>query len=113
MRILIGILIVNLLSFKISGQPWSVSSPDGKISVKVSREPGLSYTVMYDGRTVIENSPLGIVLDNQSFSDDLNFLNQGRNSIDEKYSLMVGKRLQARNYANEMILSFANPTKDG
>jgi len=113
MRILIGILIVNLFSFKISGQPWSVSSPDGKISVKVSRERGLSYAVMYDGRTVIENSPLGIVLDNQSFSDDLNFLNQGRNSIDEKYSLMVGKRLQARNYANEMILSFANPTKDG
>jgi len=115
MRISILIVVIHLFLFSIKAnaqKEWSVSSPDKKITVRISNRDKLSYTVTYDKQVAIDPSPLGIELDNQSFSSSLTFVNQSQTLIDEKYTLLVGKHLQSRNYANQLTLTFENKSKE-
>jgi alpha-glucosidase len=92
---------------------WTVSSPDKKLEVKIASQTGrLVYSVTYSKNTAIESSPLGIVRDDQQFSEKLNFVSKNAATIDESYTLSVGKRLQSRNNANELTLTFENENKD-
>jgi len=103
---------------------WSVKSPDGKVSITVlsgvldeagypAGKARLYYKVEYRGQNgkqlVIPYSPLGIERNDQSFVDSLMFKSKTKTqTIDEKYTLVHGKRKENRNYANEMTLFFEN-----
>lgn len=92
---------------------WNVSSPDKKLEVKITSQAGkLNYTAAYSKKIAIESSPLGIVRDDQQFSEKLKFVSKNTSVIDERYTLSVGKQLQARNNANELTLTFENENKD-
>lgn len=94
-------------------EAWSVSSPDKKIKVTVARAGArLHYTVMYENQSALESSPLGIVRDDQQFSENLKFVSKTETTIDEAYTLTVGKRLQCRNHARELTLIFENEKKE-
>jgi alpha-glucosidase len=91
---------------------WDVSSPDKKVKVTVTeKDKGLTWSVAYSKTSAIESSPLGIVRDDQQFSAGLKFLSKNTTSIDEMYTLSVGKKLQTRNQANELTLTFENENK--
>ncbi|MEO8183195.1 MAG: glycoside hydrolase family 97 catalytic domain-containing protein [Deltaproteobacteria bacterium] len=73
----------------------------------------LYYTVeVGDGgayTTVLETSPLGIARGDQSFIDSLALAEAGRATrVDETYTMITGKRLQPRNFANQRVLGFVN-----
>jgi alpha-glucosidase len=92
---------------------WAVLSPDKKLEVKISSQAGkLVYSVMYSKKTAIEPSPLGIVRDDQQFAEKLKFVSKNATTIDETYTLSVGKQLQSRNNASELTLTFENENKD-
>jgi len=64
---------------------------------------GAAYT------TVLETSPLGIARGDQSFIDALTLAEAGRATrVDETYTMITGKRLQPRNFANQRVLGFVN-----
>ncbi|HEY9048247.1 MAG TPA: glycoside hydrolase family 97 catalytic domain-containing protein [Ohtaekwangia sp.] len=109
-----AILIVLLVAIKtVQGQEWKVTSPDAKIEVTISNKSGrLQYTVQYGKRIALEASPLGIVRDDQSFSRNLKFISKRESTIDEAYTLQIGKKLKARNYAKELTLIFENENKE-
>jgi alpha-glucosidase len=93
-------------------EEWNLLSPDKKVSVTVSNKSNqLHYTVSYEKRVALESSPLGIVRDDQQFSSNLKFVSRKENTIDEKYTLSVGRRLQCHNHANELTLIFENENK--
>ena len=92
---------------------WTLSSPDKKVNIKISPQGNkLTYSVSYGKSVAIESSPLGIVRDDQQFSENLKFVSKSTSTIDETYTLSVGKKLQNRNNANELKLVFENPNKE-
>jgi alpha-glucosidase len=106
-----------LLSFShaqaLQKQEWIVSSPDKKVKVTVvTKENRLSYSVTYNKTSAIEASPLGIVRDDQQFSENLKFISKNETAIDETYTLSIGKQLQCRNQANELTMTFENANKE-
>ncbi len=111
-----GILIL-LLSFSaaqtLQGQGWDVSSPDKKVKVTIAKSGNrLSYSVSYANTSAIESSPLGIARDDQQFSENLRFITKTAAAIDETYTLSVGRKLQCRNQANEVVLTFENENNE-
>ncbi len=120
--VLISFVIFS--SCTVGGNRWSVNSPDGKVSITVQScvldqagypadKARLYYKVEYKGHNgkqiVIPFSPLGIERNDQSFVDSLIFKSKSKiRTIDEKYTLVHGKRKENRNYANEVTLFFEN-----
>lgn len=104
-----------LLSYTLVAQSWQVTSPDAKIRATLQRiEPDgtLKYNVEYlennQIQTIIEPSNLGITRIDQSFINGLTFEGSSTATIDENYTMLIGKQLQLRNNANEITLNFHN-----
>ena len=101
---------------------WELASPDGRavISIRLT-DPGraadypagkirLYYEAGYYGTVVLPLSPLGIARKDRAFVDDLKLVEAGPvRTIDEKYTMLTGKRKDCRNYAREQTLLFQNP----
>ncbi len=104
------VLLTACLSFaeKVVAQEWNLVSPDKKINIRISNRQSMSYIVMYNGDTVINDSPLGIHLDDQRFDEQLKWTDLQQTTVKEEYMLLVGKRLKAKNTANELRLEFEN-----
>jgi alpha-glucosidase len=110
---LIGFFLLIQSHFVTGQQQWTLTSPDKNISARVTNENGsLSYTVSYKKTAVIERSPLGIDRDDRAFSSSLKFLGEASATINERYTLLVGKKLQVHNNANELKLTFDGPAKE-
>ena len=100
------------------GNQWNVSSPNGNLTVMVEMKdadgratttPSLYYRVVRHGREVLPTAPLGITLKRLGqFRTNLRFLGKSANTLDERYTMPVGKRSECRNRANELTLSFTN-----
>lgn len=92
----------------LSEQRWVLKSPDSRIqfSVVLDGEGKLQYDVKRDGKTILGNSPLGIVTDRESFTEGLSFRKAATALIDETYTLPHGKISQYVNRANELTLDF-------
>jgi alpha-glucosidase len=107
--LLTGILFV---AYHAVAQQWSLSSPDNKIVIRINNADRLSYTVSYDKKVVINPSPLGIQLDDQNLISRLKFLSTAETKVSESYVLLVGRHIQVRNSANELVLSLENENKE-
>ena len=82
---------------------FSVSSPDGHLTATVTLADGkLSYTVSRDDRTIVSESPLGLKLSTCDFTEDLELVEAENDSVDDAYSLPVGKRSQYRDHCNTL-----------
>ncbi len=93
---------------------WALASPDGKLSINVElKVSSISYNVIKikNGKAikVIKQSPLGITRKDQDFNGNLKFVSKNKVSvIDETYKMLVGKKANLRNHANEQVLTFVN-----
>ncbi|MBF4508691.1 glycoside hydrolase family 97 protein [Flavobacterium sp. JLP] len=90
-----------------------VKSPDGKLKVFLSVSNGLPlYSVTYNEKTFLENSPLGLKTSVGDFSTGL-VLNTdvNQNKIDEKYELLTIKQRNVHYEANEAVFSFTKENK--
>lgn len=90
-----------------NAQQWSITSPNGQISICVDRGEGLTYTVKYGNTVAIEPSALGFVIDGKTVGSDVEPVKATpAKEIKEKYTLKSGKRLQTLNHCMERILTF-------
>ena len=98
-------------TLSISAEDFTVTSPDGhlKAVVTLSDEGKLSYTVSRDERTIVSESPLGLIITAANFTEGLELLEVVNDSVDDAYTIPVGKRSQYRDHCN--ILSVT--TKKG
>lgn len=114
---LVGIFI-PVFSFA-TANCWKMKSPDNKIAVVLEQKvngngkPVLMYSIeLYKDTTIIniiQKSVLGIERKDQSFVDNLVFLEKTETkTIDESYQMMIGRQTNFRNYANETSFSFIN-----
>ncbi|MDE2595811.1 MAG: glycoside hydrolase family 97 catalytic domain-containing protein [Sphingomonadales bacterium] len=100
---------------------WRVESPGGTITAKVrtTADGGLQYSVVRGQHTVVEWSPLGLVLSwmDQSRADpaqraDFNSTvlagNPRRRTVTDRYTMVTGKRRENRYIANELTLDLTD-----
>ena len=86
---------------------YSVRSPNGTITISVRNNGGALSWSASSGRTVlVDRGALGITTNRGDFTSGLRFVRQTRNTVDETYTLPVGKRSTYVNRANELDLTF-------
>ena len=91
----------------------TLTSPDGKLVVTISESNGKAfYKLFYNGKTFLENSPLGMETNVGDFTNGLALSNQVQQSkIDETYSLPNIKKSKVNYVANEGVFSFSKDEK--
>lgn len=86
----------------------SVKSPDGLLKVEVCDEGGSAYySVSFKGKTLLENSPLGFVLDSGDFKSDLAIKSHKLRDIKESYSQAKIKKSKIDYAARELSVNFS------
>ncbi|MDR2414038.1 MAG: glycoside hydrolase family 97 protein [Odoribacteraceae bacterium] len=111
----------------------TVQSPDGNhvFTVYQKQKAGnaarIYYRVSYKHKTVIEESELGVQVDNKLFEkamgipndscrswcDDLELVATERGRVDETWKPLYGERSEYRDHYNELILKFRKGSDDG
>ena len=95
----------------------SLSSPDGKYTITVD---GMTYSVTFNGKTIIEKSLLGVNIDNRLFesalavprgeykdwSSDLQLKGEERSSVDTTWVTLYGENAQIRDHYNQLVLHY-------
>ena len=89
---------------------WSLASPSGQCQISVSLTDGqLSYQTLFNGRVVINKSPLGLLRDDQDFQSGLALEIAGPiDSRPEKYDLLAGPNPHVDHILNHRSLTFHN-----
>lgn len=85
---------------------YVVTSPDKTLKATVSLTDGkLSYNVARDSRTLVNESPLGLKISSADFSEGIELVEVDSSSVDDSYTLPVGKRSHYRDHCNVLSIT--------
>lgn len=105
-KVFLSILLFIITQIVFS-QISSVSSPDGRLKLDIFLEEGHPYySVIYDGKTILEKSPLGIITNEGDFSKDLIYKKHNTERIDKKYTQDRIKKSDIHYIANRLDVAF-------
>ena len=97
------VCVVLFHSIGLWAEEYSVTSPNGHLKATVFLTDGkLSYTVSCDDRTIVNESPLGLTASSIDFTEGLELVEVENGSVDDAYTLPVGKRSQYRDHCNTL-----------
>ncbi|EJL68844.1 glycoside hydrolase family 97 protein [Chryseobacterium populi] len=103
------LIFLSLISFCFKAQVAEISSPDGKLKLNVFSEEGkASYTVTFQGKTMLGKSPLGLITNESDFSENLKFISSKKDNISKKYTNEKIKKSEVEYKANVLTVSFIN-----
>ncbi len=91
------------------GKESKLYGPDGKLCVIVSDEGGMPfYSVLYEGVTFLQKSPLGIETNLGDFTQQMALTNVGQlSSVNEEYQLLTIKNSNPQYQANVQTYTFS------
>ncbi|REC69966.1 glycoside hydrolase family 97 protein [Epilithonimonas hispanica] len=90
-------------------QVAEISSPDGKLKLNVFSENGKAlYNVTFQGETMLDKSPLGLVTNESDFSKNLKFIDSKKNKVSKNYTNEKIKKSQVSYTANTLTVNFTN-----
>ena len=118
---IVAVFFCSLCALSSFAQKETVQSPDQRMNVSLfsTQDNGvggwyIKASCNNDGKMVevIPRIDIGLVRSDQEFSKELKFLKAGKpRLIHEQYTALHGKRAVCTNVANEVIVSFENPSK--
>lgn len=104
--LLIGALCFCGLSM---AQKVVVESPDNLLNVTLDcREGKLTYTVDYNGKRLVEESPLGLNANIGNYSEGLSYQNHEINKVTDSYTLANIKQSEVSYEANRLAYNVKN-----
>jgi len=109
----IALIFLLFISFfllsEVKAQVAEVSSPDGKLKLNVFSEGEKAmYSVSFQGKTMLDKSPLGLITNESNFSKNLKFINTKKDLISKKYSNEKIKKSDIEYKANTLTVNFMN-----
>ncbi|MDR6513485.1 glycoside hydrolase family 97 protein [Chryseobacterium camelliae] len=105
LSIILGMLFLNTVFAQVA----EVSSPDGKLKLNVFSEDGKAlYNVTFQGKTMLEKSPLGLVTNESDFSKNLKFTDSKKDPVSKTYTNEKIKKLEVNYKANALTVNFSN-----
>ncbi|MGE5944956.1 MAG: glycoside hydrolase family 97 catalytic domain-containing protein [Flavobacteriales bacterium] len=106
------VLCCLLISSAMISQNAEVVSPDGNLKVNVSVENGkTAYSVTYNNKVMIENSPLGLVTNEGDFTENMSFVESTPDKVTKNYSQEKIKKSSINYEANTLKFTVANKDK--
>ena len=102
--------VLTTVVSSLTAQNVVVNGPDGKLQVTVSCSEGgeASYTLVYNGKQMLESSPLGLETNLGSFIKGMKLTGHREKQIDTTYTQSRIKASRIHYRANELVCSFAN-----
>lgn len=110
MKKLVSTLVAILGMSTLAAQDVIVKGPDGKLQLAVfaQNEAKSCYTVSYDGKTMLEKSPLGMNTNIGDFTQNLKLTGHSVDKIDTVYQQTRIKVSNVHYRANELTCHFEN-----
>lgn len=102
--------VLTTVVSSLTAQNVVVNGPDGKLQVTVSCSEGgeASYSLVYNGKQMLESSPLGLETNLGSFIKGMKLTGHREKQIDTTYTQSRIKVSRIHYRANELVCSFAN-----
>lgn len=111
-KVLLQLALLPLLAF---GQ--NLSSPDGKYVIGID---GMTYTITYNNKVIVERSQLGVDIDNRLFESalavprgenenwcsDLQLKGEERITVDTTWTPLYGENNRIRDHYNQLVLHY-------
>jgi len=92
----------------------TLTSPDGMLNLQFHVEEGQpQYSVEYEGKTILEQSPLGIVTNEGDLSTNLTYKSHQTTSVEKNYTQDKIKQSHIRYEANKMVVSLEDTRQRG
>lgn len=105
----LSILLLFLTGISGFAQVAEISSPDGKLKLNVFAENGKAlYNLSFQGKIMLEKSPLGLITNESDFSENLKFIDSKKDKISKNYTNEKIKKSQVSYTANTLIVNFTN-----
>lgn len=109
MRKLCYCLALFLTGGILFAQNKTIQSIDGRLTLQVGLDEGKPYySVAYNNKTLVKNSPLGLVADMGDFSSSMTFVSAEEKMIDEHYSITRTKTSSVHYQAKELTYTLKN-----
>ncbi|MCF2219423.1 glycoside hydrolase family 97 protein [Chryseobacterium sp. PS-8] len=90
-------------------QVAEISSPDGKLKLNVFAENGKAlYNISFQGKIMLEKSPLGLITNESDFSENLKFADSKKDKISKNYTNEKIKKSQVSYTVNTLTVNFTN-----
>lgn len=98
-----------LISVGAWASPLTVASPDGKLKVVTDVAGGRPvYSVIYDGNTILENSPLGLLTDVGDLSKGMSLVGSETSKVSKSYDQDKIKKSHIDYEANRLVTTLRN-----
>lgn len=102
---ILSVLLLNTFSAQVA----EVSSPDGKLKLNVFSENGNAlYSVTFQGKQMLDKSPLGLITNESDFSKNLKFIDSKKDQVSKKYFNEKIKKSEVDYKANSLMVNFTN-----
>lgn len=103
-------LFLYLIISPVYSQETTVSGPDGQLTAIVSVLNGKPvYSVTYNNKIMLENSPLGLVTNEGDFTENIKYTGKSIDTVNKEYKQDKIKKSHIRYTANKLICTFENP----
>ncbi len=93
----------------------TIVSPDKKITAEVllNDNQQLVYNILYNGKTILQNSALGIIREDADFSTGMQWLSYSDQVyVKDQYNMLTAKKSHIIYGANKRVISVQNATAD-
>jgi hypothetical protein len=98
-----------LVASKVYAQDVVVISPDKQLKLSVFVADGKpAYSVTYMGKTMLENSPLGLTTNEGDFSSGMKYISKSEDIVNKTYNQEKIKKSQIQYAANKLTCNFEN-----
>lgn len=109
MRLLLTTLASALCSVGVLAQVATVEGPDKRLNVSIDIKGGKPiYSITYDGKVMLDESPLGFVADNGDYSKGITFIKKESKHLEYDYKMTRSKFSDIHVNANTMTVDMRN-----
>ena len=106
MRRILSVMLLLAAVVASNAAEYEVTSPDGKVKVKVLNAEGTRYSVAYDALALIADSPLSMTLEDGTVWGSSKVRKASRKSVDEPINATFYRKAVVKNAYNELNLDY-------
>ena len=106
MRRILSVVLLLAAVVASNAAEYEVTSPDGKVKVKVLNAEGTRYSVAYDALALIADSPLSMTLEDGTVWGSSKVRKASRKSVDEPIDATFYRKAVIENAYNELNLDY-------
>ena len=123
-RLFLAVLCAYSSLAIVSVSAQTISSPDGQYTMTMGN--GMTYSITFNGKTIIEKSQLGVDIDNRLFEsalgvprgehenwcNDLELKGEERTTVDTFWKPPYGENAQISDHYNQLVLRYAKGSQE-